>query len=207
MQQLVDFGVDPASPQVRHAIGLVRQNVRWEHAGQPYFEGEVEPCINGVALTIAAYFGQGGDRIAETLLSTRLSDGGWNCLAEDGATVSSMHSTICAIEGLLAWERAGGAPGAAAEARSTGEEYLLARGLFRRRSNGAVADPRMTMLSYPVRWFHDVLRGLEHFRVADQRDPRLVGSDRAGEVQGRPGRAMGHGERPRGAHPVQDRGT
>jgi hypothetical protein len=30
------------------------------------------------------------------------------------------------------------------------------------------------MLSYPVRWYHDVLRGLEHFRVQDRRDPRLA---------------------------------
>jgi hypothetical protein len=32
----------------------------------------------------------------------------------------------------------------------------------------------MTMISYPVRWYHDVLRGLEHFRVRDRRDPRLA---------------------------------
>lgn len=174
LQQLMDFGLDPASPQAQRAIALVREHVRWEHAGEPYFDGEVEPCINGVALAVAAYFGQGGDQIAETLLATRLPDGGWNCWADYGARVSSLHSTICAVEGLLAWEHAGGTNPECAAARATGEEYLLARGLFRRRSNGAVADPRMTMLSYPVRWFHDVLRGLEHFRAAGRRDPRLA---------------------------------
>jgi len=174
LQQLTELGLDPASPQAQRAVELVRAHVRWDHAGQPYFDGEVEPCINGVALAVAAYFGQGGDRIADSLVRTRLADGAWNCWAEYGARVSSFHSTICTVEGLLAWERAGGSSDAVAEARRTGEEYLLERGLYRRRSDGGIADPRMTMLSFPVRWFHDVLRGLEHFRVADRRDPRLA---------------------------------
>lgn len=174
LQQLVDFGLDPESPQARRAIDRVRENVRWEHAGEPYFEGETEPCINGVALTIASYFGEGGDTMAETLVGSRLSDGGWNCWAEYGARVSSFHSTICAVEGLRDWQRAGGDDPRVTETVEAGEEYLLERGLFRRRSDGTVADPRMTMISYPVRWYHDVLRGLEHFRRQDLRDPRLA---------------------------------
>ncbi|WP_285114733.1 hypothetical protein [Leifsonia sp. fls2-241-R2A-40a] len=174
LQQLVDFGLDPASPEARRAIERVRENVRWEHAGEPYFDGETEPCINGVALTIAVYFGQNGDRIAETLVDSRLDDGGWNCWAEYGAKVSSFHSTICSVEGLSAWLRAGGDDPRAAETLTRGEEYLLERSLYRRRSDGTIPDPRMTMLSYPVRWYHDALRGLEHFRLQDRRDPRLA---------------------------------
>ncbi len=174
LQQLADFGVDPADPAVRAAIARVRENVRWDHDGEPYFDGEAEPCINGMALRVAAYFGEGGDRIVETLIRTRLTDGGWNCWAEHGATVSSFHSTICTVEGLRAWQRAGGSSSEVADAVTTGEGYLLERGLFRRRSTGEVADPRLTMLSYPVRWFHDVLRGIDHFRAAGLRDPRLT---------------------------------
>ncbi len=173
LQALAEFGLDPASPLARRAVARVRARVRWEHEGEPYFDGEVEPCINGVALSIAAHFGEGGDRIVETLVSGRLDDGGWNCWAEYGARTSSFHSTICVVEGLLAWERAGGASDAVAAARRTGEDYLLDRALFRRRSTGETADPRFTMPSYPVRWYYDVLRGLEHFRVADRRDERL----------------------------------
>lgn len=174
LQQLVDFGLDPESPQSRLAIGRVRENVRWEHDGEPYFEGETEPCINGVTLTIASYFGEGGDTIVESLLGSRLADGGWNCWAEYGAQVSSFHSTICAVEGLRHWQHAGGSDRRVEEAALAGEEYLLERNLYRRRSDGSVPDPRMTMLSYPVRWFHDILRGLEHFRRQDRRDPRLA---------------------------------
>lgn len=183
LQQLVDLGLDPASPQARHAIGLVREHVRWEHEGEPFFDGETEPCINGVALRTAAYFGQDASPMVRTLLAGRLPDGGWNCWAEHGASVSSFHSTVCVVEGLLAWERAGHVDADVRDARRAGEEYLLERGLYRRRSDGRVADPRMTTLSYPVRWYHDVLRGLEHFRLADRRDPRLA--DAAELVRGK----------------------
>jgi hypothetical protein len=53
---LYDFGVDPSSDQVRRAIALVRDHCRWEHAGQPSFSGEVEPCINGRTVTLGTYF-------------------------------------------------------------------------------------------------------------------------------------------------------
>lgn len=170
LQALWEYGLDPASAPARRAIALVRDNVRWGEGDRPYFDGEVEPCVNGIAL--GAYFGQPVDRIVATILDRPLGDGGWNC--DPRSVVSSFHSTICVLEGLREWERATGGTDAARAAREAGEEYLLERGLYRRRSSGAVADPRLTMLSYPVRWFHDVLRGLDHFRVVDRRDPRLA---------------------------------
>ncbi|MGA7097022.1 MAG: hypothetical protein WB245_05590 [Acidimicrobiia bacterium] len=164
LQQLCDFGLEPDSPKAGEALSLVRQNVRWDANGAPYFDGETEPCINGVALAIGSYFGEAVDGIAERLLGEQLSDGGWNCWAEYGATVSSFHTTICVLEGLLAWERAQGSSDAIASARSGGEEYILERGLFRTLSTQEVIDPRFTMFSYPTRWYYDVLRGLEYFR-------------------------------------------
>lgn len=171
LQQLADLGVDPRSPQAVTAIERVRTQVRWEHAGEPYFDGEVEPCINGAALSIAAHFGQDGHRMVDTLLAGQLADGGWNCW--EAAAVSSLHSTICALEGLRDWEGAVG-DDRIPDARHRAEEYLLQRRLLWRRSDGAVIDPRFAMLSYPVRWFYDVLRGLDHFRLVDRRDPRLA---------------------------------
>lgn len=158
------LGLEPASDQSRRAMELVRENVRWEANGAPYFEGETEPCINGTALATGAYFGQQVDGIVDRLLDDQLSDGGWNCWSAYGAKVSSFHTTICVLEGLSAWERAGGSSEAVAEARSRGEEYLLERRLFRSRSTGQVADPRFTMFSFPTRWYYDVLRALEYFR-------------------------------------------
>ncbi len=164
LQQLRDFGLAPDSPQAHRALSPVRENVRWDANGELYFEGETEPCINGVALASGAYFGEAVDGIVERLLAGQLSDGGWNCWAEYGAKVSSFHTTICVLEGLIALEQTGGSSDATASARSRGDEYLLERGLFRSLSTGHVIDPRFTMFSYPTRWYYDVLRGLEYFR-------------------------------------------
>ncbi len=186
LQQLRDFGLDPASLPARTAIARVRENVRWD-AHTPFFAGETEPCVNGMVAAIGAYFGENVDRAIERLVSDALPDGGWNCWAEYGATVSSFNSTIGVLDGLLAWEKAGGTSEAVTNARRRGEEYLLERGLLRRRSNGRLVDPRFTMLSYPNRWYYDVLRALEHFRSTGlPPDPRcaeaveLVASKRDG---------------------------
>ncbi|HEY3925902.1 MAG TPA: squalene cyclase [Acidothermaceae bacterium] len=171
---LRDFGIDPRSDHVRKSVALIKANCRWEYAGEPFFEGEVEPCINGMVLVLGAYFGEDVDGVAARLLGEQLADGGWNCEVENGSVRSSFHTTIRVLEGLLAHERAtGGAPGSA-DARRRGEEYLLERKLFRRLSTGEVIDPDWLDFSFPTRWHYDVLRGLEYFwDVGGVPDPRL----------------------------------
>jgi hypothetical protein len=121
LQLLHDFGIDPHSDQVRRAVALVTEHCCWEHAGQPFFSGEVEPCINGRTVTLGAYFGLNVDAIVARLVGEQLEDGGWNCEVENGSVRSSFATTINVLEGLLAHERAtGGSPGSIA-ARRRGE--------------------------------------------------------------------------------------
>lgn len=164
--QLRDFGVDPRSEQMRRTVALVRDNCRWEEGGQPYFTGEVEPCINGMAVGLGAYFGQDVDGVVARLVNDQLDDGGWNCWAEYGAVVSSAATTINVLEGLLAHEQSTGGSAASIEARRRGEQYLLERRVFRRKSTGEVIDPAWLQFSFPTRWHYDVLRALEYFRSA-----------------------------------------
>jgi hypothetical protein len=172
---LYEFGIDPDAEPVRETIALVQQNCRWEHAGQPFFEGEVEPCINGRTVTIGAYFGAQVDGIVSRLLGEQLADSGWNCEAENGSVRSSFNSTICVLEGLLAFEHATGGSPELVAARRSGEEYLLVRSLLRRQSTGEVVDADWLQFSFPTYWHYDVLRGLEYFRAAGGRpDPRLA---------------------------------
>lgn len=171
---LRDFGVDPESDQMRRTVSLVRDNSRWEEGGQPYFSGEVEPCINGMTAGLGAYFGQDVAGVVARLVSEQLDDGGWNCWAVDGAVVSSLATTINVLEGLLAHEQATGGSAESIAARRRGEEYLLERGLFRRKSTGEVIDPAWLEFTFPTRWHYDVLRALEYFRSAGgPPDPRL----------------------------------
>ena len=204
---LRDLGADPDDPAVQRAVALVRDNARWEATGELFFEGETEPCINGSAASIGAYFGQDVDGIVDRLLLGQLEDGGWNCWAEFGATVSSFHSTICVLEGLLAWERAGGSSADVAAARERGDAYLLERGLLRRRSNGRIVDPRFTMFSFPTRWFYDALRGLEYFRAIGPRTGRAVRrGDRARHREAGRGRLLAAREHAHGPDPFRDGG-
>ena len=164
LQLLHDFGVDPGSDRVRRAVARVREHCRWEHAGQPFFSGEVEPCINGRTVTLGTYFHQDVDGVVARLLGEQLEDGGWNCEAENGSVRSSFDTTINVLEGLWAHERATGGSAESITARRGGEEYLLERRLFRRRSTGEVVDPAWLQFSFPIRWHYDVLRALEYFR-------------------------------------------
>jgi hypothetical protein len=174
LQLLRDLGVDPQSDRVRAAVELVRDHCRWEHDGQPFFSGEVEPCINGRIVTLGTYFGQDVDSIVARLLGEQLEDGGWNCEAENGSVRSSFATTINVLEGLLAHERATGGSAESIAARRRGEEYLLERRLFRRKSTGDVVDPAWLRFSFPTRWHYDVLRALDYFRsVGDAPDSRM----------------------------------
>jgi hypothetical protein len=175
---LRELGLDPASDEARRAVGLVRDRVTWrgwdwdgtwrgwDWDGNPFFAGEVEPCINGQVAASGAYFGQDVQRIVDRLLGEQLPDGGWNCEAANGSTRSSFNTTICVLEALLEYELAGGSSAEVTEARLRGQEYLLERRLLRRRTTGEVVDPAWTRFSFPTWWHYDVLRGLEYLRRA-----------------------------------------
>jgi hypothetical protein len=168
------FGVDPSDKRVRRAVEQVQDHCRWEHEGQAFFDGEVEPCINGRTVALGVYFGEDVEGIVARLVGEQLDDGGWNCEAEFGSVRSSFDTTINVLEGLLAHERASGGSAGSVAARRRGEEYLLERKLFRRKSTSEVVHPAWLEFSFPTRWHYDVLRALEYFREAgDPPDPRV----------------------------------
>jgi hypothetical protein len=175
LQTLQLLGLDPASESAKRAVSLVADNGRWEHAGQRYFDGEVEPCINGRTIETGAYFGMNVDSPVERILGERLEDGGWNCEVENGSVRSSFDTTMNVLDGLLEFERVTGGSAAIRAARRSGEEYLLSRGLFRRRSTGDVIKPDYLDFAFPYYWRYDVLRALDYFRnsVAEP-DPRMA---------------------------------
>ena len=203
LQLLRATGIDPADPSVASALFRAYTNLRWNDCpgcwdlrspdfgpapadgkhgcqigGNPFFQGEEEPCINGGVLAFGAYFGHPNEVLARRLLSEQLPDGGWNCEAPN-STVSSYHTTICVLEGLLEYEHAIGPAhplaGKVALARQRGEDYLLYRHLFRRLSTGEVASPEFLEFAFPPRYHYDILRALDYLRAAGHSpsDPRL----------------------------------
>jgi hypothetical protein len=177
-------GIDPREPAIESTVAHLEADLRWndqgcwelraaELGGNRFFEGEVEPCINGGVLALGAYFGRPTNSLALRLLSEQLDDGGWNCEAPQ-STRSSFNTTICVLEGFLEYERVVGSTPEIAAARRRAEEYLLERHLFRRRSTGDIANPEFLELAFPPRYHYDVLRALDYFRNANaRRDPRM----------------------------------
>jgi hypothetical protein len=166
LQFLRHFGVDPGDERVRTAIALVGPNVKWEYEDLPYFDGEVEPCINGQAVAVGAYFGQDVRVIVDRLLAEQMADGGWNCEQERGSTRGSFDTTINVLEGLVEHERASGGNADVAAARERGQEYLLERRLLRRLSDGEIGDRKWLHFAFPTGWHYNGLRALDHLREA-----------------------------------------
>jgi len=171
---LRELGADPADEKVSAAVELVKRRITWfQLDGRPFFEGETEACINGRILASGAYFGAPVDRLLERLLGEQLDDGGWNCEAPKSRR-SSFHSTICVLEGLLAYETARGPTAAVTSARLRAHDYLLERRILRSRSTGAVIDDRWARFSFPLVWYYDVLRGLDYLRCAGTRPDEQI---------------------------------
>ncbi|HXJ68296.1 MAG TPA: hypothetical protein VNM39_05285 [Verrucomicrobiae bacterium] len=175
---LREMGLDPAGTEARRAVRLVREHVTWQGCGPPecdgnrFFAGEVEPCINGQVAASGAWLGEDVRGLVERLIGEQLPDGGWNCEAPGRSTRSSFNTTICVLEALLEYERFANNAPEVTIARARGEEYLLERHLFRRKSTGeAIEHDRKGGASwwrfaFPTWWHYDVLRALEHLRRA-----------------------------------------
>jgi hypothetical protein len=188
LSQLREFGLDPSTDRAKRVVELVGANSRWDEGNQPYWDGEVEECINGRTVADGSYFGVDVSAIVTRLVTERLPDGGWNCERINGSVRSSFATTVNVLEGLLEYERTTGGSPPSREARTSGEEYLLERRLFRRLSTGEPADETFLRFTYPSRWRYDVLRALDYFRscallTGAPPDPRL--SDAVEHVRSR----------------------
>lgn len=168
LNSLREWGLD-ASVLTDTAARLAA-NSRWEYENLPYWGGEVDCCINAWTLANGVWLGADVEGLAAWFVEHRMADGGWNCEWVDGSTRSSFHSTLNALKGLLAHEVATGGNDETRAGRRAGSEYLLERGLMRRRSTGEPVAPWVTRFAYPFRWFYSVLNAADHFRTASRLD-------------------------------------
>jgi hypothetical protein len=172
------LGPDPRDPKIQRAIAPIHEAARWDYdPNLRFWEGEVEPCINGRTVAIGAYFGQDISPIVDRLMIEQMADGGWNCEQENGSTRGAFDTTLNVLEGLLEYERSTGANGEIAAARVRGEEYLLERRLLHRLSDGEIPQRRWLYVGFPNAWFYDVARVLDYLRSA-----RTMPDDRMNEA-------------------------
>ena len=177
LKDLREWGADAAA--LDGTVEKLAANCRWEYEDRPFWDGEVDVCINAYTLASGAWLGVDMSELARWFVEHRLADGGWNCEAEEGrSTRSSFHSTLNAAVGLLAYERLTGDT-TVRDARHGGEEYLLRRRLLYRESTGEVVDGFVSRYTYPHRHQYSALTALDHFRDAAllegaRPDPRLA---------------------------------
>ena len=130
-------------------------------------------CINGMFLNYASYFQANENElklIVDYILSQQMSDGGFNCQkSRKGAVHSSLHSTLCVIEGINEYFQNGYTYRISElkKAEKVSVDFILLHKLFQSHRTGETIDERMIKLSYPSRWRYDILRALDYFRSAN----------------------------------------
>lgn len=175
------FGLAPGNPAARSGAVVLLDAGLDNDCGINFWRPRrrcSETCVTGMVLGIASRFATGDDRIenlVDYLLNEQMIDGGWNCRRHQGATHSSLHTTILALEGLLEYEtRCARQAQRTRAARERGHEFLYVHQMFKSHRTGQVIDAQMTRFSFPPQWHYDVLRGLDYLRAAKaDRDPRL----------------------------------
>lgn len=177
LNSLREWGVDAAV--LAGTAEKLAANSRWEYEDLPYWDGEVDVCINSWTLSNGIWLGVDMSALAAWFVDHQLQDGGWNCEWVEGSTRSSFHSTLNALRGLLHHEIATGGNDEIRAARRAGEEYLLQRQLMFRLSTGEQVDQWVTHFASPFRWFYSVLNAVDYFRSSAQHDgagpdPRLA---------------------------------
>jgi hypothetical protein len=183
MLTLRDFGL-PSSPRTRKACRVLLDEGLQPDGGINYgiwakWLKRGETCVTGMVLSILSHFEYDDDRldtVTEHLLEVQMPDGGWNCKRPMGATHSSVHTTILALEGLCLYEHfRGRRVNAVRAAQRRGREFLLAHRLFRSHRTGEVIKPVFVRFAFPPRWHYDILRALDYFQAVDApRDSRLA---------------------------------
>jgi hypothetical protein len=179
--ELKNMGLGPDHPLARETVALILRDEKGTDGGlDPTETVRVsDACVNGMALGYASYFGAREQlaSVVDFLLDQRMPDGGFNRRRNrSGARHSSMHTTVCVLEGVTAYARSGNTyrlPELLA-ARATAVEFLLRHRLYRSERTGQPIDPEFTRLHHPARWHFDVLRGLDALADAGVgRDPRM----------------------------------
>lgn len=196
MLLLRHLGVDAADESVRTAVRRVEDNVVMGQRKWPFFQYSTETCVTGMALALGSYFLEDASALPqpELLLARQREDGGWNC--QVGSARSSFHTTISVLEALLEYERALGGDNDVTAARDRAHDYLLERRLMYSLRSGELVNPRWLLMSFPPRWFYDVLRALDYLREAGT-DPDPRAQEAIGVIEGK--------RRKDGTWPLQNR--
>lgn len=175
LMDLKILGICPGHPLIRETISLVLGDLKGSDGGVlcSHASDASDVCVNGMVLNYASYFGAPEEQlrsIVDFLLNEHMADGGFNCRSNrSGARHSSLHSTLSVLEGIQEYSdngyhyRLDEFHNAASAAR----EFILLHRLYKSDRTGKIIRKDFLQLSFPPRWYYNILRSLDHFRTAD----------------------------------------
>jgi len=167
LRLLTHLGLSPSNRSGKSSRRLLLDEGVTDGGGvRLWTSGRTDTCVTAMLLSMACHFGDAQDaridRMASWLLGEQMPDGGWNC-ASAGVRHASFHTTISTLEGLAALASVRGDDQTLDRATERGRDYFLRHRLYRSERTGNIVRPSFSKLSFPPRWYFDVLRGLEHF--------------------------------------------
>ena len=180
---LKNLNISPDIKEIKESISLIIRNYKCEDGGiNP--SGNIKSsdvCINGMFLNYASYFHTNENdlkSIISFLLSEKMPDGGFNCHSNrKGAVHSSLHTTLSVLEGIFEYIKNGYKYRVKelSSAEFDAREFILLHKLFKSHRTDQIIKNQFLHLSYPPRWYYDILRALDYFYSAEVRyDDRIL---------------------------------
>lgn len=172
---LRNLNLAPENQIVKETIELTLDNCSAEDGGiqlGPSTSSHSDVCVNGMFLNYASYFNtreQSLCPVVDSILNEIMPDGGFNCrTTRNGATHSSLHTTLSVLEGILEFEKAGHTYRKTdlQIAKQSAEEFILLHQLFLSDRTGDIIRKDFLRIPYPDRWKYNILRALDYFQFA-----------------------------------------
>jgi hypothetical protein len=171
---LKNLEIAPGNKAIRESLLLIFKNEKGPDGGiRPIgSHHRSDVCVNGMVLNYASYFGVEEElliSVIDFLLNEKMEDGGFNCRSNtSGAVHSSLHSTLSVLEGIYEYQRKGYnyRLDELSTVKKSSEEFILMHRLYRSDKTGEIIHPNFLNLYYPCRWYYDILKALDYFRLA-----------------------------------------
>ncbi|MCF7859391.1 MAG: hypothetical protein K9N07_08765 [Candidatus Cloacimonetes bacterium] len=169
--ELKNIGIHPETPQYKNSAELLLEHL-WYNKGGIRPDRMLDLCIVGMMLGICCYTAIKSPKLNEMvdyILAAEFEDGGWNCRWELGAHHSSLHTTISILEGIQQYEKGEYKYriNELLEQRRKAHEFILQHRLYKSDKTGKSINKNFTMLSFPGRWYYNILRCLDYFQSID----------------------------------------
>jgi hypothetical protein len=167
---LKNLGIDGSYREYAESSIILLTN-EFNRKNVPIQKIENDLCVCAMALSICCHAKiqhEKINQIVDYILLRQMNDGGWNCDWQR-SDKSSVHTTLSVLEAFSDYKKNGYTYrlDEINKQITDGEKYFLQRRLFKSLSTGEIINPKFLELSYPCRYYYDILRCLDYFREVE----------------------------------------